>query len=506
VIVEEPVRGRIPPPWFGALPGIDRMRAVTQEVVPLPPLSRLLGVRPAHVGPGSGIWTMPATGWSQGATGTLEISMLIESALTGVALTSLPTNMGVEPVTLDIDMFRPTRAQPGNLLARARIVNASRFFVFTEVEIEDPQGRQLAHGASHAEIQPIRPPPPPPPAELRPFEEAAYIVPDPYLRPVTGDAIPDETWAQNDGYTVMRMFADGVVVAPYMQLIGVKIVELQEGRSVLTAPATEWLCRFSRSVCPGQIASFATEALWCAALTMQRRGESLVGLNQSTRFYRPVPADGRLIRAQACGVRCDQSRVFVEVEVHSAEEELIARGQATGVSVDRSRRQKRSAAEVKRALVSLLFIDIVGSTEQAARLGDSRWRALLAQYREAVRAEIVRWAGVEIDTAGDGFFIRFDSPAHAIECARAVRAAAKRIGIELRAGVHTGECELQAGKPTGIAVHIAARIQGAAAPAEILVSGTVRDLLVGSATRFEERGQRALKGISGEWRLFAVAD
>lgn len=506
MIIEEPVRGRVPPPWFGALSGIERMRAITQELVPLPPLSRLLGVRPAHVGPGSGIWTMPASGWTQGATGTLEISMLVESALTGVAVTSLPPNTGVEPLTLDVDMFRPTRLQAGNLLARARVVNASRFFVFSEVEIEDPQGRQIAHGASHSEIQPIEPPPPLPPVELRPFEEAAYSTPDPYLRAVTGDVVPDETWAQNNGHTVMCMFANGTVVAPSTQLLGIKIVELEEGRVVVTAPASEWLCDFSRSVSPGQIASFATEALWCAGLTKQRRGESLVGLNQSTRFYRPVPADGRVIRAVARGVRYEPARVFIEVEVYTADGDLVAWSHATGVAVDRSRRQKRPVPEVKRSLVTLLFTDIVGSTEQAARVGNTRWRALLEQYRETVRAEISRWGGIEVDTAGDGFFVRFDSPAQAIECARTARTSVKRLGIDIRAGVHTGECELQAGKPTGMAVHIAARVQGIAASGEILVSGTVRDLLVGSVARFDDRGEHPLKGIPGQWRLFSVAD
>jgi class 3 adenylate cyclase len=123
-----------------------------------------------------------------------------------------------------------------------------------------------------------------------------------------------------------------------------------------------------------------------------------------------------------------------------------------------------------------------------------------------VRTEIVHWEGIEIDRAGDGFFVRFDTPARAIECARAVRTAAKRLSIDIRAGIHTGECELQSGKVAGMAVHIAARAQGVANPGEILVSRTVTELATGSGTRFEDRGLHVLKGVPGEWRLFSVSD
>jgi class 3 adenylate cyclase len=167
-------------------------------------------------------------------------------------------------------------------------------------------------------------------------------------------------------------------------------------------------------------------------------------------------------------------------------------------------RQKRPAPEAKRILATLLFTDIVGSTEQAEQLGDARWRALLDQQRAIIRREMAQREGVEVDTAGDGFLARFDSPARALECARVVRDDARRLGIELRAGVHTGECELQGGKLSGIAVHIAARVQTAAGPGQIFVSATVKDLAIGSAMRFEDRGVHSLKGVPGEWRLYSL--
>jgi class 3 adenylate cyclase len=162
-------------------------------------------------------------------------------------------------------------------------------------------------------------------------------------------------------------------------------------------------------------------------------------------------------------------------------------------------------AEPERILATVLFTDIVGSTERAAELGDRAWRELLARHHAVVRGEVARFRGAEIDTAGDGVFASFDGPARAIACARAVRGAVRELGLEMRAGVHTGECELDGDKPRGIAVHIGARVAGEAQPGEVLVSSTVKDLVAGSGLEFEDRGARELKGVPGEWRLYAVA-
>ena len=157
-----------------------------------------------------------------------------------------------------------------------------------------------------------------------------------------------------------------------------------------------------------------------------------------------------------------------------------------------------------RVLATVLFTDIIGSTEQAARLGDHGWRELLTTHRRAVRRELARFRGEEVDTAGDGFFATFDGPARAIECARAILTAAAEDGLELRAGLHTGECEIADGKVAGLAVHIGARVAAVAGGGEILVSRTVKDLVAGSEVEFDDRGARELKGVPGEWHLFAV--
>lgn len=160
--------------------------------------------------------------------------------------------------------------------------------------------------------------------------------------------------------------------------------------------------------------------------------------------------------------------------------------------------------ENERVLATVLFTDIVGSTARAAELGDARWRELVQAHHGLVRRQLVRYRGTEIDTAGDGFFASFDGPARAIRCACAIAEGLRELGIEIRAGLHTGECERIDRKVGGIAVNIGARVASEAAPGEVLVSSTVKDLVAGSGIAFRERGVAELKGIPGEWRLFAV--
>jgi pimeloyl-ACP methyl ester carboxylesterase len=164
----------------------------------------------------------------------------------------------------------------------------------------------------------------------------------------------------------------------------------------------------------------------------------------------------------------------------------------------------RPLHEPDRVLATVLFTDIVGATAKAASLGDRRWRELLNSHHAAVRRNLVRFRGREIDTAGDGFFAAFDGPARAVQCACAVVDAVQPLGLEIRAGLHTGECELMGAKMGGIAVHIGARIAALAGAGEALVSSTVKDLVAGSGLRFADRGVKLLKGVPGEWHIFAV--
>ena len=164
----------------------------------------------------------------------------------------------------------------------------------------------------------------------------------------------------------------------------------------------------------------------------------------------------------------------------------------------------RHGAETDRALLTIMFTDIVGATQTAERIGDESWRKLLERHHATVRAQLTRFRGREVDTAGDGFFATFDGPARAVRCAQAICDAVRALGIEVRVGLHTGECETAGAKVTGVAVHIAARVAAAAAGGQVLVSSTVKDLVAGSGLTFASAGTRQLKGISDEWRLFAL--
>jgi class 3 adenylate cyclase len=164
----------------------------------------------------------------------------------------------------------------------------------------------------------------------------------------------------------------------------------------------------------------------------------------------------------------------------------------------------RHGPEPDRVLATVLFTDIVDSTRRAAELGDRRWGDLLERHNGLVRQELERFRGREIETTGDGFHAHFDGPGRAIRCAGAIVEGVHRLGIDVRAGLHTGEIEIMGDTVGGLAVHIGARVAAQAGPGEVLVSSTVKDLVAGSGIQFDDRGVHALKGVPGEWRLFAV--
>jgi class 3 adenylate cyclase len=168
-------------------------------------------------------------------------------------------------------------------------------------------------------------------------------------------------------------------------------------------------------------------------------------------------------------------------------------------------RSLHAAENVDRVLATVLFTDLVGSTERAAAMGDRAWGDLLDRHHKLVRSSLARWRGIEVGTWGDGFFATFDGPVRAIQCARAIAAEMKSLGLEVRAGLHTGEVEMGAADVTGLAVNIGARVATLAGPGEVLVSRTVKDLVAGSGLEFESRGLQELKGVPDRWEVFAVA-
>jgi class 3 adenylate cyclase/DNA-binding CsgD family transcriptional regulator len=220
-----------------------------------------------------------------------------------------------------------------------------------------------------------------------------------------------------------------------------------------------------------------------------------------------------LYRADDALVRPALSRVVArgipgarEVELEGADHLWVAGDQEAMLrEIEEFVTGRPAAAVSDRVLATVLFNDIVGSTDHAAELGDRRWRELLGQYQRLIERELVRFRGRLVKWTGDGALATFDGPARAVRCALAIRAGAGAVGLEVRAGVHTGECELMGDDLAGIAVHIAARVLATAQPGEVIASGTVTDLVVGSGLEFELRGTRVLTGVPGEWRLYAAS-
>jgi len=208
-------------------------------------------------------------------------------------------------------------------------------------------------------------------------------------------------------------------------------------------------------------------------------------------------AEGRYLASRIPGAK------FVEL---TGADHWIAAGDTDAIAdeIEEFLTGTRPVPEPDRVLATVLFTDIVGSTERVAELGDRSWRELLSTHDAAVRRELERFRGREVDTAGDGFLAAFDGPARAVRCALTAGDAVRQLGVEIRAGIHTGECELDGPKIRGIAVHTGARIASLAGPGEVLVSQTVKDLVAGSGLAFDDRGVHALKGVPGEWRVYAA--
>jgi pimeloyl-ACP methyl ester carboxylesterase len=235
----------------------------------------------------------------------------------------------------------------------------------------------------------------------------------------------------------------------------------------------------------------AVQAIRTPTLVMHRTGDPSVPVEAGRWFAEHIPG-ARLLEFEG-----------TEHMIPSGDPEPVER--ALREFVTSVAQADTAVGEPESVLATVLFTDIVGSTAKAAELGDRAWRELVEQHHALVRRELARFRGREIDTAGDGFFAAFDGPARAIRCACAVSEAVDEIGLEIRAGLHTGECELVDGKIGGLAVNIGARVAAQAGPREVLVSQTVRDLVAGSGLGFEERGAAELKGVPGEWRLYAVS-
>jgi uncharacterized protein (TIGR00369 family) len=507
--VKEPPQGSTWGPEVLELPGLELLRSSVERRLPDPPITKLTGLRLSEVGLGMASAWMPASGWWQSAAGVFlagTTAFVADMALGSAVLTSAPPGMGMTTSELSVSFLRAPTIRSQTLIGRGRLIHATRSLGLAEATVEDARGRLLCQASARCVLYRANP-------EVltarRLPEAAAADLPDPYFREVEGDVYGQEYWDATPGLTVMRQLVEGMS-PPCFRLLGVRGVRAQEGTMSMAMAASGWLCNAAGVVYSGALAYLADAAITLAAGTTVPAGTAFSTIDLKLYLLRPVlPTDGELT-AHATVAHRGQRVAIANCQITGPDTTVIA--QATGsVLILPGRHWERPVQvadeiipESSRVLTTVLFTDIVGSTQRVAELGDSRWRQILAEHHAIIREQIQRFRGREVDTAGDGFLIAFDGAARAVDCALAIRQHLHGMGLELRAGVHAGECEETGGKLVGIAVHIGSRLLGVAQPGEVLASSTVRDLVAGSGIEFEDRGEHALKGIAGQWHLFTA--
>jgi uncharacterized protein (TIGR00369 family) len=475
----------LPEPGFFALSGLEQLRVYLDERLPATPHAHLLGYRVTQASSGTAVISQPLTPWFEIYDGFVDLTAIAELSVFLAAMTVAPPAVSMRTVTQSLRYLRPCTVDDESVVARARVVHAGSSFTTAETLIEDRLGRAVAHATGCVLAIPIDPPPAP---MARPLgdraEEPTYPTPGPSRRRVTA--------APHAGQLPL-----------FGQLLGVETVESTETTSVTSMEASEWFCNTSRHIEPGIVASHGTVTASLINPHLVPPDDRAVTFETSSSFLAAVPADGGpLVCRAALRARVDDIWIL-ETETTREDGTTVLVG--SGTMMAQQRRSPRFRRPANRMLLTVVFTDLVGSTERAAELGDARWRELLDAHHQLVRRQIESHNGREVKTTGDGFLVTFESPSSAVLCARAIRDGVERFSLQIRAGVHTGECEVVGGDVAGLAVHVASRVQSAAQPGQVLVSSTVRDLLAGSGLDVVDEGTHQLKGLSGDWRLYSLA-
>lgn len=498
---QEPVRGTLPDHSFFGLAGIEQARAWVEAVAPIPPIHYLTGLAPTAVGPGAAACSMPVTPWLTFGAGELEPHLLLIAAMSTAALSIAPAGTMVEPVWLSSTQIRPTSTVDGSLIARARVVHGGRSMALVDTIMENAVGRAVWHATGHARFVPVTPPPVPP-ATLEPASHPRYPTPSPYERPLDQDVAGALRWGDGDGLTRLRQLAARESVVPVSRLTGAYLTSVELGQAEARMPAHAWFQQSSVHISAGALAMAGHLVCAAAAGSIQAEGRGIQTLMFGVRITRAVPADDRELRMSATVDHRDGQRVFVSGELSDAQGSVALLSYA-GWDSPVGRRSPQSRTE--RVLATVMFTDIVASTERASALGDARWSEVLQEHDALLRREVQRRRGRVIKGTGDGVLAVFDSPTQAVACGVAVRDAVRSLNIDVRVGIHTGECDLTDGDVSGVTVHIAARLETAAQPGQVLVSETVRALSSASDITFSDCGTRTLKGIEGDVSVFAAS-
>jgi uncharacterized protein (TIGR00369 family) len=505
----EPARGATWGPEVAQMSGLEMLRASLERRLPDAPVTKLTGLRLSEAGLGAASASMPASPWWQSGAGVFlagTTAFVSDLPLGCAVLTSAPAGWGITTSELSVNFLRSPTIRCQTIIGRAHLIHATRSLGLSEATIEDGRGRILGHATSRCVLFRLDP-------EMMISRGNGDVHegrgPDPYLRPVEGDVRGQEYWDSTSGLEMMRHVAAGEFVPPCWLLMGLRAVSSADGKMTMAMSTSQWLCNAFGVIYGGAIAFLADATIILAAGSTVEAGTAFNTMDLKVNFLRPVLPDGELT-AQATVIHRGRTIAVINCEIRDAQDKLVATA-TSSVLILPGRQWERPVQvadevtpEASRVLTTVLFIDIVDSTRKAVELGDRRWRETLADYQSAVRQQVQRFHGSEVDSVGDGFLFAFDSAARAVRCAAAAREAVRGVGLEIRVGVHTGECERSGGKLVGIAVHTGSRIEALAAPGEILVSSLVKELVAGSGIAFEDRGEHELKGVPGAWRLFAA--
>ncbi len=498
---QEPVRGATLPPAAYTLNGLERLRGYGRRLWLNTPLHHLLGYRTTQAANGSAVGSLPVTGWLAHPDGVIDVGILATGSCGLAAYTVIPPGSELVPIQTTYSPVRLVNYDTRKLVGRASVVRTSPDWIYAEGSVEDDQGRVVADISGHMAIQPVSFPFPDEPPALQPQDPPRYPSPDPYQRPVPADKYQGcEQFRARGCVEWMGAIRTGDAPRPPLyEILGIRPLDVVEGSVSSALTTSEWQQGMDPGVFPGIIDAFATDACGAIMWTLVRDRTVPAVLQVSITHLDRVPADGRTLTAHAHGERVGNV-LLTTVDVWDGERR-VASGNATGRLLER--RPARSLRPT-RALVTVLFTDIVGSTERARAVGDAEWNRLLSKHDDLVRSALERHAGREVKTTGDGVLATFESPTQAVECASDISDEVARLGIEIRAGIHTGECEMTGGDIAGIAVHAAARIEAAAGAGEVWVSETTKALTAGSNLTFAEQGEHQLKGLDEPLRLYRL--
>jgi class 3 adenylate cyclase len=503
-VLDEPVRGAVPDRSVLSLSGLEQLRGVMRGLIAPLPIAVLMDAHLTEASSGSSVARQVLSPWFAGQGGSMTFTPIADLGMASAALTGAPPATEARTINVSLRFLRPCTIEAETAVVRSRILHAGSAFSTVEALIEDRLGRAVAHATASVLLLPIEPKPPPLATPLQPVEEPIYATPVPARRPMPWGRAP---WLGAVRERVSRgvpvQSGERVPMPPAVEFMGAHVVELSPGRARIAVPASEWFCALYPSVQPGMVGSIGEGAVGLAIATVAEPDQQVRVNHIMHNLLAPVRAGGQKLTAVGT-VRHRGDVVVCEAEVSEPDGTLVAISQITVLL--RSEGSAGRARPPERLLLTVLFTDLVGSTELAGRLGPEQWRALLEDHHALVRRQLELHRGREVKCTGDGFLATFDSPSRAVACARDVRAGLDRLDLPVRIGIHAGECEVMGSDVGGLAVHLASRIEAAAAPREILVSSTVQAMLAGSGVGFVDRGRHALKGVDGEHQLFAIAD